>query len=185
MIYGDRIRFRAPEREDVPIFAAWINDPEVRFGISSFLPMSIAREEGWFESMVKRPAIEHPLTIEVKEGEEWTAIGNIGFFDFGNLARKAEVGIMIGNKAYWDQGYGTEAMALILKHGFETLNLNRVFLRVFERNPRAVRCYEKVGFLHEGKLRQDVYVEGDYSDMLLMGILRSEWETHTNGANNN
>jgi len=52
MIYGERIRFRSPEREDLPMFTGWINDPEVRFGISMFLPMSLAREEQWFENML-------------------------------------------------------------------------------------------------------------------------------------
>lgn len=179
MIYGERIRLRAPERDDVALFAAWINDPEVRFGISLYLPMSIAREEQWFESMLKRPPDEHPLTIEVREGEGWTAIGNVGFIGLDPVAHSAEVGIMIGNKAYWNQGYGTEAMELILKHGFETLNLHRIFLRVFERNPRAIRCYEKAGYTHEGRLREAVYIDGEYSDMLVMGILRREWDKRT------
>ena len=78
MIYGERIRLRAPEREDIPLFAAWINDPEVRFGISMYLPMSVASEELWFESMLKRSPQEHPLTIEIKEKESWKAIGNVG-----------------------------------------------------------------------------------------------------------
>ena len=88
---------------------------------------------------------------------------------------------MIGNKNYWNQGYGTETMQVMLKHAFETLNLHRIFLRVFEKNPMAVRCYEKVGYVHEGRLREAVYAEGEYSDMLLMSILRGEWEKRTTG----
>ena len=53
---------------------------------------------------------------------------------------------------------------------------NRIYLYVFETNPRAIRAYEKCGFVHEGKLRQSVYRNGRYIDILLMSILRSEWD---------
>jgi RimJ/RimL family protein N-acetyltransferase len=176
MIYGEGIRLRAPERKDIPLFVSWLNDPEVRYGISVFLPMSIAREEMWFEKMLKNSPIEQPLTIEAENVGNWVPIGNTGFFDINNITRSAEIGIMIGNKEYWDKGFGTKVMQLMLKHGFETLNFNRIFLRVYESNPRAVRCYEKVGFVHEGKQRQAVYKDGEYYDLLLMSILKSEWK---------
>lgn len=175
MIYGERIRLRAPEREDLPMFVDWLNDPEVRAGISLFLPMSLAKEEQWFENMLKRPQEEHPLTIEIESGDGWTAVGNTSFFDFNHNARSAEVGIIIGDKAYWDQGYGTEAMKLMLKHGFGTLNLNRIFLRVNADNLRAVRCYEKAGYIQEGRLRKAAYTNGLYVDMIFMSVLREEW----------
>jgi hypothetical protein len=81
------------------------------------------------------------------------------------------VGIFIGEKTLWNKGYGTEAMRLLLRHGFETLNLNRICLRVFETNPRAVRSYEKAGFMLEGRERQGMYKDGQYIDVLMMSIL--------------
>jgi RimJ/RimL family protein N-acetyltransferase len=86
------------------------------------------------------------------------------------------VGIFIGEKSLWNQGYGTEVMKLLLKHGFHTLNLNRIALEVYENNPRAVRSYEKAGFVHEGCKRQGMYKDGHYIDILLMSVLRSEWQ---------
>jgi len=177
MIYGKRIRLRAPEKDDLPTFVKWINDPEVTAGLSLFLPMSMAQEEQWFDDMLKRPVEEHPLSIEVQSENEWIIIGNIGFFDFDSIARSAEAGILIGDKDYWNKGYGTEAMKLLLKHGFETLNLHRIFLRVYEDNPRAIRCYEKTGFIHEGRMRQARFSQGKYADILFMGILREEWKS--------
>jgi RimJ/RimL family protein N-acetyltransferase len=176
MIYGERIRFAAPEREDVPLFVAWINDPDVRQGLELYLPMSEAKEEKWFEEMLKRPEETQPLTIEAREGDQWVKIGNLGLFGIHSRARSAEVGIMIGNKDYWNKGYGTEAMKLLLKHGFETLNLNRIMLRVYTSNPRAIRCYEKAGFVHEGRMRQAMYIDGNYVDVLIMGVVRNEWD---------
>src|SRR5262249_23759045 len=80
------------------------------------------------------------------------------------------------DKAYWNRGYGTEALRLLLRHGFHTLNLNRVALRVYGNNARAIHAYEKAGFAHEGQLRQAIYKEGAYRDVLLMSVLREEWK---------
>lgn len=83
---------------------------------------------------------------------------------------------MIGEKDYWDQGYGTEAMQLILHHGFNTLNLNSITLRVYENNPRAIRSYEKTGFVLDGRIRQSQFADGKYLDTLFMSVLREEWK---------
>ena len=67
-------------------------------------------------------------------------------------------------------------MHLLLRIGFETLNLNRIFLRVDEANKAGIRAYEKSGFIHEGRFRQGVYQNGEYRDLLPMSVLRSEWK---------
>ena len=175
IIYGKRVRMRGAERSDLDEFVEWINDPEVTEGLTLFLPMSSVDEEKWFEGVMQRPQEEKPLVIDMKDGTEWRVIGNSSFMGFDWVARSAEVGIMIGDKTIWDQGYGTEAMTLLLRHGFETLNLNRVYLRVFAENKRAIHTYEKVGFVHEGRMRQAVFKHGVYSDVLFMSILRDEW----------
>lgn len=175
MIYGERIRLRAVEKSDLPRFVVWLNDPEVIEGLIIHLPLSMAGEEDWFEAMRKRPAVEHPMVIEVQQGDDWLPIGNVGIHDIDWRCRSATVGIFIGDKANWNRGYGTDAMALLLKHAFETLNLNRLALDVYESNQRAIRCYEKVGFVYEGRKRQGMYQAGKYLDILTMSILREEW----------
>lgn len=177
MIQGDRIRLRAMEREDLPQFVNWLNDPDVRQGLAAFLPLSMVREELWFEETLKHPVEQQPLSMEANINAIWKLIGSIGFHDIDWVSRKAEIGIMIGEKSLWNKGYGTEAMRLMLQHGFETLNLHRVYLKVFSNNPRAVRSYEKAGFVLEGKLREAHFVDGSYTDDLIMGVLRSEWQT--------
>ena len=176
MIYGERIRLRAITRDDLPLFVEWLNDPEVTQGLMVYLPFSIEDEEAWFESMRKAPQAEHPLMIEICTEEGWEAIGNCGLFSIDWRIRQAEFGIVIGAKQHWNKGYGTEALALIIEHGFATLNLNRIFLRVYENNPRAARSYEKAGLSIEGRLRQGHYDNGKYFDVLIMSILRSEWQ---------
>ena len=175
MIYGDNIRLRAIERQDLPRFVEWLNDPEVIQGLLFYLPMSLAEEEGWFENMLKRPPVEHPLVIDIHEGNEWVMIGNCGVHNIDWRCRSAEVGIVIGEKRLWGHGYGTQAMQLLLNHCFETLNLNRVALDVYENNLRAIRSYEKAGFTQEGRNRQAMYQDGKYIDILKMSILHQEW----------
>ncbi len=176
MIYGNQVRLRAIERNDLPLFVRWLNDPEVRQGLQIYLPLSQTDEEKWFEGMLKRPAEEHPLMIEIETTSGWVPAGNCGFFSLDWRIRKAEIGIFIGEKKFWNHGYGTEVMRLALKLGFERMNLNRIFLKVYTNNPRAIRAYEKSGFIIEGRLRQAHYDNGQYHDILMMGVLRSEWQ---------
>ena len=178
IIYGERVRLRSAERSDLEKFVEWINDPEVTRGLTLILPMSSVDEEKWFEDMMQRPQEAKSLVIDMKDRDDWRVIGNSSFFDFDWLARAAEVGIMIGDKSVWNQGYGTEVMTLLLRHGFGTLNLNRIYLRVYADNQYAIRTYEKVGFMHEGRLRQAVYKHGKYSDVLMMSVLRAEWDAN-------
>lgn len=180
MIIGDRIRFRGIEREDIPTFVKWLNDPEVQAGVMLYAPLSRVAEENWFEGMIKRPLDEQVMGIEIRQpasdGAEtgWRLIGSLAFNEIDWRNRAAEFGILIGDKSCWNQGYGTEAVRLLVKHGFESLNLNRIFLQVFASNPRAIRAYEKAGFIHEGRKRQAEFRNGQYIDVLLMSILRDE-----------
>jgi len=174
MIYGKRIRLRAIEKDDPQRFVAWLNDPEVRRNMLMYQPLSKAVEELWFADMLKRDQDEHPLVIEVHQGENWQPVGNLGFLNLDQRERSAEIGIFIGEKNLWDKDYGSQAIQLMLKHGCENLKLNRIFLQVYETNERGIRCYEKAGFQHEGRMRQARFQQGRYIDVLLMSVLRDE-----------
>jgi len=106
----------------------------------------------------------------------WTHVGGAGFHSVDWPSRCAELGIVLGSRDSWGQGYGTDATRALVGWGFRELNLNRVWLRVFEDNARGIRCYEKVGFRLEGRLRQDRFREGRYLDTLVMGVLRDEFQ---------
>ena len=175
IIYGERVRLRAAEREDVKNFYVWVNDPDVTRYLSLYLPMSTVDEENWFNSMTQRSQSEKTLVIEVRDGNGWKMIGNCGVFDIDTIGRLGEIGIMLGEKDEWDKGYCTEAMSLLVHHCFETLNFNRVYLRVYAENLRAKRAYEKAGFVEEGRLREAVYKNGKYDDVIIMSVLRAEW----------
>ena len=119
------------------------------------------------------------MAIEIQpdpKKDVWVFVGGCSFIDIDWQDRKAEVGIHIGEKEFWNKGYGTKAIHLLLKHGFENLNLHRLWLRVFEINQRAIRAYEKAGFTLEGKFREARYLEGKYVDVMIMSMLKSEWQ---------
>lgn len=177
MIYGDRVRLRHNEKADLPHYVAWLNDPETRAGINLFLPLSQAEEERWFEEMMEKDPIERPFAVDVREGDGWSHVGSCGLFGFNHRSRSAELGIFIGAKERWGEGIGADTMRTLMRHGFTTLNLNRIFLRVFDFNERAFHLYRSLGFTEEGRLRQNAYFEGQYHDTLLMGMLRTEWES--------
>src|SRR5512143_2465362 len=181
MIIGERVRFRGVERTDIPKFVEWLNDPEVMQGILVHYPISQADEEGWFDRMLTRPTDERVMGIEIKEpspdgsGESWKLVGSCAFDHIDWRVHAAEFGIIIGDKSYWNKGYGTDAVRLLVQHGFDTLNLNRIFLHVFDTNPRAIRAYEKAGFTVEVRERHAEFKNGRYIDVLLMSILRQEY----------
>jgi RimJ/RimL family protein N-acetyltransferase len=169
MIFGTKVRLRAIERDDLPAFVRWFNDPEVREHLAMYRPLSLAQEEKWFERHAQPDPPDHVFAIETQEGAH---IGNTGLHNVDWKNRNAELGIVIGEKDYWGQGYGTDAIQTLLGYAFGEMNLHRVSLRVDADNLRGIRCYEKCGFCHEGTLRQVVFTEGKYKDQHIMAILR-------------
>jgi RimJ/RimL family protein N-acetyltransferase len=175
MIVGEKVRLRPIERDDLPRFVKWFADREVRRHLDLYLPISMAQEERWFENLQERldRKEEVLLAIDTAEGVH---IGNVGLVPINWKDRSAELGIFIGDASYWDKGYGSDAVRTMLKIAFRKMNLHRVFLRVHEDNARGIRCYEKVGFKHEGSMRESVFKEGKYYDVHLMSVLESEYE---------
>lgn len=176
VIVEGNLRLRAVEREDVKLFYQWVNDPEVTRGLVLYLPMSLPEEERWYERIQERDPRERPFAIDLHDAGGWRLIGNCGAFNLEWIYRSAELGIMIGDKSVWDQGLGTRVMVLLLRHCFETLNLNRVGLQVYASNTRARRSYVKAGFVEEGCMRQALFKGGRYHDLYIMSVLRSEWD---------
>jgi RimJ/RimL family protein N-acetyltransferase len=171
MIVGQKTRLRGIEREDIPTFVKWLNDPEIRHYLEMYLPMSKAAEEGWFEAQLKDDS-SRIFAIETAEGVH---IGNISLGDLDWKNRSAALGIVIGEKEYWGRGYGGDATIALLGFAFNEMNLHRIYLHTYDFNQRAIRCYEKCGFRHEGRAREAHFTDGKYHDHLLMAILREEF----------
>jgi RimJ/RimL family protein N-acetyltransferase len=129
--------------------------------------------DGWFQADLKneRSRLFALRTIDSDVFIGLSAISNLDMF-----ARCAEIGINLAHPDYRGKGYGSEAMLLTMRYGFEQFNLNRISLTVMSFNQRAIRLYEKLGFVHEAREREVFFHDESYFDQIHMGLLRSEWE---------
>lgn len=178
---GPRVYLRPLEPEDAAAFQPWANDPEVTRQVLISRPMTLADETAFVERM-RTSDRDVGLAIVLRRGDRLIGATSLHPSPGPGYNRSAMFGILIGEKGEWGRGYGTEATGLIVDHGFDTMNLNRIWLHVVEYNARGIRAYEKVGFQKEGVLRQDTYRDGRYWDTFVMAILREEWSARRAGV---
>jgi RimJ/RimL family protein N-acetyltransferase len=174
---GKLVRLSAVDPEEMSkAFSRWNRDSEfTRLLNMSVQPLRSAKAiQKWMdEDMGESSPRETFFTI--RTADENKLIGGLSLYVVDWTGRDSFVGIFIGEREYWGKGYGSDAMRLLLQYAFTELNLWRVSLGVFQYNPRAIRSYEKVGFCHEGRMRQYLNHEGKRWDILYMGIRRDEW----------
>lgn len=174
MLTGNLVRLRPIELADKERFYTWINDPEVKRFLEARSFFSMVQEEEFIKqatTQTRPPLVHHAIDTLVGAKH----IGSINLHAFSMEDRHATLGIMIGEKSYWRNGYGTDAITTLLRYGFEELNLIRIDLQVMALNERAIACYRKCGFILEGRLRQHRFAHGRYSDLLIMSILIEEF----------
>ena len=181
MLEGTLVRLRAREPEDLEDAYKWVNDREVTLWLTSLrYPVSRKDEQKWIDEVPTNSFGDVRLAIETKDGKH---IGGINLHRVNPEDRKAGLGIMIGEKDHWSNGYGTDAVKTLLAFAFDEMNLHRVWLHVFADHERAISCYQKCGFREEGRLRQEVYQAGRYYDVVLMGVLENEFADVRDGDN--
>lgn len=168
---GRLIRLRAREPEDEPLLHQWFNDPEVTEHLSLRYPLSHRTEREFIESVSDLSYGNASFAVETLVGR---MIGGCGLEKASPENRNAVLGIAIGDKAFWDGGYGTDVMRTLCRFGFELMNLHRIQLDVFDGNDRAIHVYEKLGFKLEVTKRQAIYKFGEYHDVHVMGLLEGE-----------
>ena len=173
MLVGTKVHLRAIERADIPFFVKWLNDPEILQYLDMYKPLSLAAEERWFDRQLE-DTNSAVFAIETTSGVH---IGNVGLHGIDWKNGNAELGIFIGEKAYWGLGYGTDAIGTMLRFAFEEMNLHSIHLRVYAFNERGIRTYRRCGFHEDGRLRERLYRDGKYHDVLLMSVLRQEFDT--------
>jgi len=173
ILKGKKVILRPLSLNDAPNFCNWLNDPEVtKFLSIHHLPKPSLKEEREWISKAKLRKNNLNLAVDTAEGIH---IGSISLEKIDKFNKHAEFGIMIGDKKYWGQGYGTEAGKLMVDYGFKKLKLHRIYLYIIAYNIRAQKSYEKLGFRLEGSYRQHWMVEGNFHDRVVMGLLRDEY----------
>ncbi len=175
-LVGDRIYLspRGASDEEIEKFTDWMND----FQTTDFIGRSgqvvtFIGEKEWLENSTKNVQDRSFSIIELNHNK---LIGTISLENFSWIERSAVLGIFIGDKDFRNNGYGTEAIKLLLEYGFKYLNLHSIRLDLLSINERAHKCYLKCGFKDTGCSREAIYVNGKYYDKLHMDILENEFE---------
>ncbi len=177
-LLGDRIRLTAITDDDLPTIAKWLSDLGLQRLVNPGGVVPVRAEflldpNGWFAAE-RNDKNAYLFGVSAKVDYQFIGVSAINNIDL--YAHHAEIGINLGHPDYQGKGYGGDVMLTTMRFGFEQLNLNRIGLNVFSYNTRAIRLYEKLGFVHETREREMLYRDGNYYDNLHMGILRQEWE---------
>jgi len=172
VLYDDTVALVPLEDEHVPVMAGWINDAAVTQFLRPLRGISLAEEREWLKQL--RQSDKDKVFGIVRRADS-RLVGNVGLHRISSIHHRAVYGIMIGERDCWGQGLGTAAGRLMLDYGFNCLNRRRILLQVIEYNVRGIKSYERLGFQHEGRLRQHEWQNGAFHDMLYMGILRDEF----------
>ena len=175
LLKGDRVELVALEPErDSKLWAEWRQNSEFTRLLDD-APATLYSRKANKEWMEKH--LEDFLEFEfmIRPLDQTEPIGFVGLEGNIRFHQDAFIGIGLGNPANWGKGYGTESMNLILRYAFLELNLHRVSLNVFGYNERAIRSYQKNGFVIEGKAINAIERDSKFWDVYYMGILKREW----------
>lgn len=172
VMQSENIRLRPLQKADAPLLYQWISDRELVIHNAPYFPISETDHELWVERMMtKRSDL---VIFVIEELNSGVAIGTCQLLNINWVHRSAELQIRIGSGEHHGRGYGSKAVQLLCTFGFSDLNLHRIYLHVFANNARAIRAYEKCGFVKEGLLREAAYVAGQRTDVILMARLDSQ-----------
>lgn len=167
---GDLVTLRRQDAADAAHHHRWFNDPDVRRRLGPRYPMSLAQ----VTKRVTQEATFADTRFGVVANDTGTLVGYTALRGATPENRDAELDLVIGERAAWGRGYGTEATRLTCRFGFDRMGLHRVHLWVVADHAAAIRVYERVGFVREAVARDRMFREGRWHDVLLMGLLAEE-----------
>lgn len=175
-LMGERIYLspKGSSEEEIQKFAEWMNDFQVTdyTGRTSQIT-TYASEKEYLENAEKDT---EKRTFNIVNLEDDKLFGTVGLEHINWVERSAVLGIFIGDDDFRSNGYGTEAIKLLLEYGFKYLNLHSIRLDLLSVNERAHKCYLKCGFKDTGCSREEIFLNGKYYDKLHMDILENEFE---------
>ena len=170
------IHLRELSRSDLPAVNRWRQDRALTDGLGAphrYIDLEV--DDAWFDAYLGRRGTDVRCAI-CRDGHAG-AMGVVSLTGIDPVHRHAELHILLGEHDAHGQGIGTAATVAMLRHGFFDLNLHRIFLFVLATNQPAARVYEKAGFTREGTLREAACKNGEYQDLIVMAVLRSEFKT--------
>ncbi len=171
ILRGKKVIIKPLAEKHLPVCFRWVQDPEVTRFTRFPIPKNMKAEREWYREMRKRSQTNKLFAIHDENTNKY--IGTIGLHKIDTkLNKNCFAGILIGEKSFWNRGYGTDAMKTILHYCFKTLKLHKVSLTVDPKNKRAIHCYKKAGFRQEGYLKDDNFYKGEWLDSILMAAFK-------------
>jgi len=169
MIVGGKVRLRSKRLADAVNDYAWQTDEELtQLDAAPLLTMTFFEYLSTYAGELRHPdSNRHMFAVETLEGRH---IGNCVYYNVSEVRKEVELGIMIGDQEYWDNGYGTDAVATLVDCIFRQTNLDRIYLKTLEWNGRAQKCFRNCGFTPYGRLVRNGY------NFVLMEVYRNQWE---------
>lgn len=170
---GEKQEFslRLMTKEDTDRIIRWRNQDFVRRNFIYQEPFTRQGHENWIRTMIDTgQAVQFILCV----GEEEKPVGSVYLRDIDRTHSRAEYGIFIGERKAWGQGCGTWAARQMIRYAFEEEGLHKLMLRVLAENEGAIRSYEKAGFVREAYLRDEVFLEGRYRDVIYMAVIKED-----------
>ncbi|OGO30636.1 MAG: hypothetical protein A2Z29_11220 [Chloroflexi bacterium RBG_16_56_11] len=166
---GEKVKLRDKKLSDVRNDFKWQSDPELaRLDAAPVLIISFALFLLDYATELHGPRHDrYPLAVETVDGIH---IGNCSCYDVDETKGEAQLGIMIGEREFWDKGYGADTVNTMVDHLFSTTGLQRLYLKTLDWNLRAQRCFQKCGFVPFGNLKRNSYT------FVLMEMKRGQWE---------
>lgn len=164
---------RTIEEEDIDFLCDLINDPDVWSYLNPHTPVNRVEESEYVEERVTSDETVDLLICVGENGEE--PAGSIGFGPATAVDGSTELGIMLAPE-FWGKGHGTETSRLLTTYAFEERRMHRVVAKAIDENVGSCRVWEKLGFRQEGRLKEAIYHQGRYMDVLLFAVLEDEWE---------
>lgn len=176
MYEGKLVRLRAFDNSDLMYLLQFSNDYQVMRGASGGIlyPSTVDDEARAMGNNTSYTSGEYQFAIETIQDHRF--IGKCGFIKINWKNRVGELAILIGDPLMHGKGFGTDAITTLCQFGFNELNLHKIKATVFDFNEAALRCYEKCGFIREGLLKQEIYREGAYHDVVMMGLIKNTEE---------
>lgn len=174
-LIGDKCYLSPITEADGENWSRWLNDCSVALPLGDEVFQVLSQKKT--DDMVAGFQSDMATMFTIVDKETDKGIGRIMLFGTNQICGSSTLGVFIGEKDYWSNGYGTEAIRLILDFGFNLLNLHAISLGVFAFNKRAISCYKKVGFKEVGRRREARPVGNKYYDAVLMDILSTEYES--------
>ncbi|HNQ27317.1 MAG TPA: GNAT family protein [Aquaticitalea sp.] len=175
MITGKKVGLRAVEKEDLKLLRDWRNRTDFRRNFREVRELSLADQEAWFESLQRTKHINYMFAIvDLKTNE---TIGAAGLLYINWIIRSADFSFYIGKDGQYidDKGIAEEAAKLLIDYGFNNLNLNKLWMELYEFDTKKISFFtEKFNFKKDGLLRQNCFEDGKYWDSLIISRLRQD-----------